>query len=99
MLADPHAGLRDRVLNRVLDGPGEADPSVRHAAANGSGVPTDLQPLVDKIQRHAYKVTDQDISAAQARYGDDKVFEIVVSTALGAAQKRLLKGLEVLDQA
>lgn len=99
MTADPHAGLRRAVYERVLLGQGEADPELRQAAATGSGVPSDLQPLIDKIHRHAYKVTDEDIARVQARYGDDKMFEIVVSAALGAARKRLALGLEALDNA
>jgi alkylhydroperoxidase family enzyme len=98
-MTDPHAGLRDRVLERVLRGPGESDPAVRSAAAEGSGVPTDLQALVDKIHRHAYMVTDADISRLQATYGDDQMFEIVVSAALGASRKRLLAGLDALNEA
>lgn len=97
MLTDPHAGLRDVVLTRVLNSPGETEPVLRQAAANGKGVPADLQRLVDKIHRHAYKVTDDDIAAAQAKYGDDKVFEIVVSAALGAANQRLQAGLTALN--
>jgi hypothetical protein len=98
-MTDPHANLRDRVLQSVLRGPGESDPAIRQAAAEGRGVPSDLQPLVDKIHRHAYKVTDEDIASAQKKYGDDKVFEIVVSAALGASRKRLLAGLRALDEA
>ena len=98
MLTDPHAGLRELVLARVLKGPGETDPVLRQAAANGKGVPADLQPLVDKIHRHAYKVNDDDIAAAQAKYGDDKMFEIVVSAAIGAANQRLQAGLTALTQ-
>jgi alkylhydroperoxidase family enzyme len=96
---DPHASLRDRVLKRVLDGPGESDPATRQAAAEGSGVPADLQALVDKIHRHAYRVTDDDIARPQAKYGDDQMFEIVVSAALGASRNRLLAGLEALNEA
>jgi hypothetical protein len=44
-------------------------------------------------------VTDEDIASAQTKYGDDKVFEIVVSAALGASRKRLLAGLRALDEA
>jgi hypothetical protein len=97
--ADPHAVLRDKVLKTVLEGPGQSDPAARAAAAYGSGVPADLQPLIDKIHRHAYKVTDEDIAHAQAKYGDDKMFEIVVSAALGAARRRLFAGLEALEKA
>ena len=62
-------------------------------------MPADLQQLVEKIHRHAYKVTDDDIARAQASYGDDKMFEIVVSSALGAARQRLMAGLKALDEA
>jgi hypothetical protein len=96
---DRHARLREQVLNRVLDGPGETEPALRHAAAEGRGLPADLQPLVDKIHRHAYKVTDGDVAALQATYGDDKMFEVVVSAALGASRERLIAGLTALASA
>jgi alkylhydroperoxidase family enzyme len=96
---DPHATLRDRVLDRVLDGPGESDPAIRRAAAEGRGVPAELQSLVDKIHRHAYKVTDEEIAELQKRYGDDQLFEIIVSAALGASRARLLAGLDALEHA
>ena len=99
MTTDPHASLRDRVLRRVLDGPGESDPAIRRATADGIGAPADLRPLVDKIHQHAYKVTDEDIARLQSRYGDDQVFEFVVSAALGASRKRLFAGLTALDEA
>lgn len=98
-MTDPHASLRDRVLDSVINGPGVSDAGIRRAAAEGTGVPADLQPLVDKIHRHAYKVTDEDMARAQAKYGDDQMFEIVVSAALGASRKRLLAGLKALKEA
>src|SRR4051794_27483791 len=98
-MTDPHAELRDRVLRSVLEGPGESDTSLRQAAAEDKGLPADLKTLVDKIHRHAYKVTDDDIAKAQAKYGDDKMFEIVVSAALGASRKRLVAGLDALSKA
>src|SRR3954467_13745142 len=98
-MVDPHAALRDKVLATVLDGPGEADSTLRNAAADDKGLPADLKPLVDKIHRHAYKVTDEDIARAQAQFGDDKMFEIVVSAALGASRMRLMAGLDALSKA
>ncbi|HEY4672450.1 MAG TPA: hypothetical protein VIG78_10320 [Gemmatimonadaceae bacterium] len=62
-------------------------------------MPDDLRPLIDKIQRNAYKVTDEDVAKLAAKYGEDGMFEIIVSTALGAAEKRLRIGLSVLDRA
>jgi alkylhydroperoxidase family enzyme len=99
MTTDPHAELRDRAFRSVFDGPGEIDPAVRHAAAEGTGVPAALQPLVDKIHRHAYKVTDEDLARLGATYSDDQLFEIVVSAALGASRARLSAGLAALEKA
>jgi hypothetical protein len=99
MIEDPHASPRDRVLEVVLEGPGESLPAIRQAAAAGTGAPADLQALVDKIHRHAYKVTDDDMVRAQAKYGDDQMFEIIVCAALGASRQRLLAGLDALEKA
>jgi len=97
---DPHAPLRDEVFRQVIEGPGESDPAVRRAAAaNGTDVPPDLQSLVAKVHAHAYKVTDEDISRLQPKYGDDRLFEIIVSSALGASRQRLMAGLDALEEA
>jgi hypothetical protein len=97
---DPHAALRDRVLATVLEGPGQSDPATRQAAAaNAPQVPGDLQALVEKVHRHAYKVTDEDIARLQATYGDDRLFEIIVSAAVGASRSRLAAGLQALEEA
>ena len=96
---DPHAALRDRAIRTVFDGPGETDSALRRAAAEGKGMPVDLQALVDKIHRHAYKVTDEDLARLRTTYSDDQLFEIVVSAALGASRQRLLAGLAALEKA
>jgi hypothetical protein len=97
---DPHAPLRERILATVLEGPGESDPATRQAAAaNSPQVPADLKSLVEKIHRHAYKVTDEDIATLQATYGDDRLFEVIVSAALGASRVRLAAGLQALEEA
>ena len=57
------------------------------------------QALVEKIHRHAYRVTDEDLATLQATYGDDRLFEIVVSAALGASRARLVAGLQALEEA
>jgi hypothetical protein len=96
---DPHAAARDAVLHTVLDGPGQTDPSLRYAMAEGVGVPEDLRTLVEKIHRHPYKVTDEEIQALQAKYGDDQLFELIVSAAVGASRQRLMAGLKALEEA
>jgi hypothetical protein len=52
-ISDPHGAGRDAVLRSVLDGPGETDPSLRYAAAEGVGAPDDLRALVEKVHQHA----------------------------------------------
>ena len=99
MTTDPHAALRDRALDRALRGPGESDSRLRQAAAEGLGVPAEFQPLVDKIHRHACKVTDEDVARVQAVLGDDRAFEVVVSAAMGASWQRLRAGLAALEDA
>jgi hypothetical protein len=99
MITDPHAALRDQVLQSVIRGPGESESAVREAAAGGAGVPDDLQSLISKIHAHAYKVTDEDIDRLKASYTEDQLFEIVVSAALGASRHRLLAGLAALERA
>ena len=99
MTPDPHAVLRDEVLQSVLRGAGESEPSIRLAAAEGAGVPAELSDLVEKIHKHAYTVTDDDVARLTSTYGDDQLFEIIVSAALGASRQRLLAGLSALDDA
>jgi alkylhydroperoxidase family enzyme len=98
-ISDPHAAARDAVLRSVLDGPGETDPSLRYAAAEGVGAPDDLRALVEKIHQHAYRVTDEEIAALQGKYGEDQLFEIIVSAAVGASRQRLMAGLRALEEA
>ena len=98
-MTDPHATIRDEVFRRVFDGPGESEPAVRNAVAENVSVPSDLGPLVHKIHAHAYQVTDDDVARLQAQYGDDQLFEIIVSAAVGAARQRLLPALAALEDA
>jgi alkylhydroperoxidase family enzyme len=100
----------DRIVRAVLTSSGHTDPSMRAAAAaraidagggaadaSAASVPDALDPFVGKVVRHAYKVTDADVEALKAAgYLEDAIFEITVSTALGAALGRLECGLRAL---
>jgi len=99
MTVDPHAIPRHNVIKRVLDGAGVATPSRRRVAFDGKDAPPDLQALIDKVEAHAYRVTDDDLRQLQAKYSDDELFEIIVAAALGASERRLLAGLAALDDA
>jgi alkylhydroperoxidase family enzyme len=82
----------------VLTGPGTTTPELRQSIAAGRP-PEELLVLVEKIRRHAYKVTDADLAALRTRFSEDQLFEIVVSAAFGAANDRLRAGLKALGDA
>lgn len=73
-------------------------PEQRQAMARGEP-PEELRALVDKIRRHAYQVTDEDLDALRGRYSEDQIFELVVAGVLGAADLRLRAGLKALEDA
>jgi uncharacterized peroxidase-related enzyme len=96
--ADPHAANMQRLVDAVLAGAGTLDPSVRRAAAEGAHVPEALRGYLDKVTRHAYKVTDEDVDALrEAGYSEDQIFEATVSCALGACLRRLDAGLSAIQ--
>jgi hypothetical protein len=95
-MGDPYAASRRQLEEVVTRGPGHTEPSLREAIARGQA-PTGLAALVDKVRRHAYKVTDEDIAALKATWSDDQVFEIVIAAAFGAASDRLRAGLDALE--
>jgi hypothetical protein len=99
MKPDPHAPLRDRLLESVLGAPGASDAALRREAAAGAVRAPDLADLVSKVHVHAYRVTDADVARGQALRGDDQMFEVIVSAALGASSQRLAAGLDALERA
>ncbi len=84
---------------RVLDGPGVVDKAVRRAACNGDPVPDDVAAYVDKVRRHAYKVTDDEVEALRATHSTDEIYELTVATALGAGLSRLDVVLAAMQEA
>lgn len=108
-----YAAFTDALVESVLATPGHMPGELRRAVLaraarlsgrtslggreGGDGVPAPLAAYVDKVARHAYKVTDEDVAALQrAGTSDDAVFEVTVSAALGAALGRLERGLAAL---
>ena len=102
----PHDDVPDRHRARlvaldmaVLHGPGVVPAEVRQAAAGSVEVPDGFETYVDTIHRHAYRVTDEMVGDLVARTDDDRVFEISVAAAYGAARDRLDAGLHALHAA
>ncbi len=74
--------------------PGAGEPA---KASDAPAIPPILAPYVDKVARHAYQVTDEDLAAlAAAGLSEDAVFEVTVAAATGAGLARLERGLAAL---
>jgi hypothetical protein len=88
------------LTRRILEGAGTASPFERRATFNNSGLNKPLNTLADKVARHAYTVTDEDIAAAIASgLNEDEVFEIVVCAAVGQATRQYDIALAALEAA
>jgi|SRR5215203_3528098 len=60
------------------------------ARENVPGGPGDLAALVETVGRHAYRVTDPQVARLVASgRNEDEVYDAIVVTAFGAAQRRL----------
>jgi hypothetical protein len=92
--------LRQRVIDRALNGPGHTAAEMRRTAFDNSGVDSRARVLVDKVASQAWTVTPADV-AAVSRSGmtDDEVFEVVISAALGQSTRQLQAALAALDEA
>lgn len=99
-MSERYSELVRRLREHVLLGAGETEPALRQALAASGAVPPELQTYADKVRRHAYRVTDEDIIALKrAGYSENAIFEITVSAAVGAALARLERGMSALKEA
>jgi alkylhydroperoxidase family enzyme len=91
---------RKAVVARILEGDGKASPAQRRAAFSNTGLGEPQSMLIDKVARHAYRVTDGDIAAARASgLSEDQIFEIVVCAAVGQATRQYDAALAALEAA
>jgi hypothetical protein len=92
--------VRTALKRRILEGDGKTSPFERRAEFNNSGLAEPLGTPVDKVARHAFRVTDEDIAAATASgLNEDEVFEIVVCAAVGQATRQYRTALSTLEAA
>jgi hypothetical protein len=94
-----------RLTQSVLDTPGATAPALRRAvmergkrpgSAGRDALPPELASYIDKVARHAYKVTDADVASLQASHSQDTLFEVTVAATVGAALHRLERGMAAL---
>ena len=89
--------FRRRLVDAVLQTPGDTKPELRRAALERATAPGPLGPYVSNVARHAYKITDTDVAQLrQAGHSDDSLFEITVAASVGAALYRLDRGMAAL---
>jgi hypothetical protein len=100
-----YESLQQQLLDKILHGPGAASKTLRRAVlerpqqlrTQSRDLPAPVAHYVDTVARHAYKITDADVTALrQAGHSDDAIFEITVAAAVGAAFHRLDRGLAAL---
>lgn len=91
---------RKALLSRILDGAGEASSSDRRAAFDLDGLTGPVSTVADKVAKHAFRVTDEDIAAVKASgFSEDQIFEIVVCAAIGQANRQYDAALAALAAA
>lgn len=97
-MANIHAH-RKALISRVVEGGGTSTTQQRREAFAATG-PTGAKSLIEKVTNHAYKITDEDIATAKASgLTEDQIFELVVTAAVGQANRQLEAALAALDEA
>jgi signal transduction histidine kinase len=91
---------RKALVARIFEGDGRASHAQRRAAFDDAGLAEPLKTLIDKVAKHAYKITDEDIAAARASgLSEDQIFELVVCAAIGQATRQYDTALAALVEA
>jgi len=88
---------RTALVARILEGEGKASRIQRRSAFDNAELATPLKKLIDKVTKHAHRVTDEDIGAVKASgLSDDQIFEMVVCAAIGQASRQYNQALRAL---
>jgi len=91
---------RKALASRILEGDGKASRSERGAAFNNSGLAEPLSSLVEKVARHANRVTDEDFAAVrESGLTEDQIFEVLVCAAVGESTRQYDRALAALEAA
>lgn len=97
---DQKRAVHRQLVDRILNGPGQAPADLRASAFDNAGLPEPLRPLLVKATTKSFQVTDADFATAKAAgFSDDQLFELVVCAAVGAATRQYEAGLTALADA
>lgn len=84
------AALRRAVAARAVEHGGGPPPA--------EDIPPALCDYVEKVAKHAYDVTDEDVAALRrAGYSEDAIFELTLAAATGAGLFRREQGLKAIE--
>lgn len=92
-----YAPLVAQLQEAVLASEGTLSKESRRAAFEAKAADPTTAAFVRNVAQHAYKVTDVDVRELGKTMSDDQIFELAVSTALGASMRRLEAGLKALE--
>ena len=91
---------RQALVQRILEGGGEASPQQRRGAYDNAGLAEPLRALIDKVAKSAHAITDEEVDAVKAAgLSEDQIFELVVCAAIGEATRQYESALAALKAA
>lgn len=91
---------RRELIARILEGKGDLPAAQRRAAFDNAGLTGPLANLIEKVAKHAYRVTDEDIGAVlQAGLTENQAYELIVCGAVGQASRQYEAGIAALTAA
>jgi alkylhydroperoxidase family enzyme len=94
---DRHTTAVERLRRAVFKSAGSTDPAVREAAGSGGVLPEPLGSYAALVREQSYRISDADFARLTATgLGDDAIFEITISAAVGAALQRLDAGMRAV---
>jgi hypothetical protein len=83
----------------VIDAMRQLQQRVRAASTSRAPDPK-MDAYLEKVARHAYKVTDQEVAALlTGGHSEDEIFERTIDVALGAGLEGYAAGLGALEKA
>jgi hypothetical protein len=100
MPADHKQSIHQRLVDRILHGPGRAPADQRARAFHNGDLPEPLRPLLDRVATRSAEVTDADFATAlEAGFTDEQLVELVICAAVGQSTRQYKAGLAALAEA
>jgi hypothetical protein len=97
---DKKRSIQQLLVNRILQGPGQASADQRARAFANAELPEPLRVLLDKVATRSAQVSDSDFATAiEAGFTDDQLFELVICAAVGESTRQYEAGLAALAEA